>query len=381
MTRKTIKYIAFYSTDIGDSQNRAAVLSATNKINYICSALRKNGYDVEIISPSWTNNNTGVYRGETKEVTEGVTLKTFATFGSKNKFMKFFKYLFSNLQLYIYLLKNTKRDEPIIVYHSVFLSFPIRVVKLLKKFNLILEVEEIYKDVQSASSFMEKSEFKLFEIADKFIFPTELLNEKINLGEKPFSIIYGTYQVEDERECKFDDNQTHVVYAGTFEPSKGSTLAIAVAEYLPENYHMHLIGFGTDEQVNNIKNKIELVSKKTKAYISYNGLLQGEEYIRFLQKCDIGLSPQVPNAGYNETSFPSKILSYLANGLSVVSVRIKSIEKSAVDEVIFYYDKPDPKEVASRIVSIDLNRKQSGKELIKKLDREFVVQIKQLLEI
>ncbi|VDN46214.1 conserved protein of unknown function [Petrocella atlantisensis] len=381
MAIKQIKYIAFYSNDFIGSQNRQMAISATNKIDYICSAFRRNNYEVELISPSWTNNQRGYYKGEVINAIEGVFLRIFASFGAKNKIQRICKYIFSLFQLLLYLLFNTKKGEPIVVYHSISLSLPIRIVKHLKKIKLILEVEEIYQDIQSHSKYMTKSEYKLFESADSFIFSTELLNNSINKANKPYIIINGTYQVEEDRKCKFNDDKIHVVYAGTFDPRKGGALAAAaVAEYLPKNYHIHIIGFGSKDDTSILLKKIDELSKNTEATITYDGLFSGEAYIRFLQKCDIGLSTQTPEAAYNETSFPSKILSYMANGLRVVSVRIKTIEISTVGQEVYYYDEPNPKAIASTITSIDLSESYNSREIIRRLNLNFTENIKKLLE-
>ncbi|WP_158638678.1 glycosyltransferase [Metabacillus litoralis] len=378
---KPIKYIAFYSDNVHDGQNRIATLSATNKIDYICTAITRNNYEVEIVSPSWTKNSSGFYKGDVKRITDSITLKTFATFGGESKIKRIFKYLFSLIQLFFYLLISTEKDEPIIVYHSVILSLPIRTAKLFKKFKIILEVEEIYQDAQNLSGFMKKNEYKAFASGDKYLFSTELLNQKINKTNKPQSIIYGTYQVEKDREASFEDDKIHVVYAGTFDPIKGGALAaIDAAKYLTKDYHIHIIGFGSIEQIKSIEDKVAEVSLISDAIVSYHGLLKGEDYIQFIQKCQIGLSTQIPGAKYNETSFPSKILSYMANGLKVVSIRIKAIEYSSIGSQIYYYQQQDPKEIANKIISIDFSSSYDSRKLIKSLDENFLKEIKLLLK-
>jgi len=381
MFNKSIKYVAFYSSNIEESQNRQTALSATNKIDYICRALNRNNYEVQIVSPSWTNNTSSFYQGDNKKIADCISLRTFATFGAKNKMARIIKYLFSLIQLFFYLLISTKKDQPVVVYHSVILFLPIRIAKFFKQFELILEVEEIYQDAQLLPKFFRKSEYKLFEIADKYIFPTELLNDKINKSNKPYAIIYGAYEVEEEQKLKFEYDKIHVVYAGTFDPRKGGAVAATIAaEYLPKNYHIHIIGFGSKKDTKSLMDKIEQVSKISDATLTYDGLLKGKEYIEFLKKCDIGLSTQNPDAEFNDTSFPSKILSYMANGLRVVSVRIKVIEMSAIGNAVYYYEEQTPKAIAKTIIGIDINQHYDSIELIRKLDKEFTHNIKELLE-
>lgn len=44
------------------------------------------------------------------------------------------------------------------------------------------------------------------------------------------------------------------MHAGTFDPRKGGAIA---AEYLPHNYHVHIIGFGLKCDTEQLKNKIK----------------------------------------------------------------------------------------------------------------------------
>lgn len=376
-----IKYIGFYDSNIYIHENRNTFLPATNKMDYIAEAIVASGKEVEIVSLSWTANKKGYYPSRTTILSDGITLTCGSTFGANKRLLRYFRILWSWIWLFWYLIKNTHKDEAVIVYHSMMIMSPIMLAKKVKKFKLVLEVEEIYQDVVEFSRRMKHTEYKFFEMADKYIYPTELLNTKINRTNKPYSIIYGTYHVEENKKNRFEDNKIHVVYAGTFDPRKGGTLAAATAEYLSKSYHVHIIGFGSNEDTKLLIDKIDQVAKKTDATITYDGLLKGEEYIEFLQRCDIGLSTQIPESTYNETSFPSKILSYMANGLRVVSVRIKAIEISAIGNAVYYYEEQTPKAIAEAIKAIELNKAYDSIELIKKLDKDFIQVIKELMEI
>ncbi|KQL33595.1 glycosyltransferase [Psychrobacillus sp. FJAT-21963] len=377
---KKIKYIGYYDTNANSREQRGYSIAATNKMNYICNVLNKNGFKVLIVSPSKTTSNN-FYRGKKIKINNDTDLKLFPTFPRGNKLQKLLSHIIGDLMLFWYLITKIRKDETILVYHSLGLRNIVRISKRIKGFKVILEVEEIYQDVVSCSKITKWNEYKTIESADKYIFSTELLNEKVNSTNKTFSILYGTYQEEVDYKFRFGDNKIHVVYAGTFDPRKGGAYAaVAAAEYLPENYHIHIIGFGSKIQTKNIQEKIVDESMKSSATITYDGLLEGDEYIQFLQKCHIGLSTQIPGEKYNETSFPSKILSYMSNGLRVVSARIKVVERATLGEEIYYYDEQNPKSIAEAILSIDLNDSYDSKKIIRKLDNDFVKNIKELLE-
>lgn len=376
-----IKYIGFYDK-LNSKNQRNCSLAAVNKMDYICSALNQIGYRVQLVSPSWFVENTAQKAAESNEkINENTTIIYSPSYATSNRITSHLKTWFSRAWLFCFLLKNTKKGETIIVYHSLMLMIPVLLAKKIKKFKLLLETEEIYQDIVKCSYFTKKLEYKTFEKADAYIFPTELLNEKLNVNNKPYSLIYGTYQVEKERNIKFNDGKIHAVYAGTFEPRKGGAItAVKTAKYLDENYHIHIIGFGSEKDKLDLLNLIDNISNKTRCEVTFDGCLTGEEYIEFLQKCDIGLSTQIPNAEYNNTSFPSKILSYLANGLRVVSIRIPVLEKSEISNILFYYDTNDPQKIADKINNINLCLPYDSKSEICKLSDKFKMNIKGMLD-
>ncbi len=374
-----MKYIAYYDTLENKEEKRNYILAATNKMNYICQALNAIGENVEIVSASGTWNKC-TYRGKKVNLNDQNTLKLFFSLGRGNKVKNVLDRFILKVLMFFYLLKNIKKDEKVIVYHSLGYMKLISLLKKLKKFYLILEVEEIYADVIGRTK-IKNHEIEFFADADAYIFPTSLLNDLINKKNKPYCIIHGTYGVEPDRNVSFDDDKIHVVYAGTFDPRKGgATAAAAAAEFLSKKYHIHILGFGTAKDTALIQDVVEKTNAKGNGIVTYDGLLSGEEYIEFLQKCHIGLSTQNPDADFNATSFPSKILSYMANGLRVVTVRIPAIEGSAVGNDLFYYEKQTPEEIAKAIIQVDLQDNYDSRKKIHEMNKKFNAEFKNVLE-
>ena len=281
---------------------------------------------------------------------------------------------------FLFALLYVTKDDTVVLYHALPYTIPIVLCKKIKHFSLCVEVEEIYGDVYCDKKMIAK-ELRSFKYADSFLFPTGLLNHKINRDNKQAVIIHGTYQNEKWRRPMFGNSCIHIVYAGTFDPRKGGAAAAAAAAgFLAANYHVHIIGFGSKSDTDHIKQVIAEVSEKSAATVTYDGCLSGEEYIRFIQSCDIGLSTQNPDAAFNDTSFPSKILSYMANGLRVVSIRIPAIEESAIGDLVTYYDTQTPEAIAEAILSIDMQTPYDSRARITQLDTEFQKEIGKLIE-
>jgi len=371
-----IKYISYYDSALNKSQNRNFVLAATNKMDYICSAIMKNGHTVNIISASGTKGKKRVKSRLYEK--DGFSVRLFSSIGRGNKIKNILDIFFLNFQLFFYLLKNIRKDETVIVYHSLGYMNLISLLKRIKKFKLILEVEEIYSDVIGDKKKRVK-ELRFFRIADSFIFPTELLNERVNKSGKPFSIVYGTYAVEKEYSSIFSDGKIHCVYAGTLDVRKGALTAAKSAKLLGDGYHIHILGFGSDKDKSKILDEVENNKKAGFNNLTFDGLLDGEDYLKFIQSCDVGFSTQNASAEFNETSFPSKVLSYLSNGLRVVSINIESIKRSKVSGLLYFYDQDTPESIADAVKSIDFSSEYDSKSVIKNLDKSFTESISLLL--
>lgn len=216
---KKIKYLSYYAQK-DDKQERSYVLAATNKMDYLCKALNNIGYSVEIVSASYTRNKKHSYSGSYKKLEGTNTLRMFYTFPWGTKFQKLLSIISMNFFIWSDLVFKTKKNETVLVYHSLGYMNAICFAHKIRKFKLILEVEEIYADVLE-NKVKRKKEINFIKTADAYIFPTELLNGLLNKEEKPYCTIHGTYQVEHKRKSVFNDGKIHVVYAGTFDSRKG----------------------------------------------------------------------------------------------------------------------------------------------------------------
>ncbi len=379
-----IFYIGFYNTNENAYEGRSHNLAASNKMTYIVSAMEKLGYSVDVISASATTKKS-FFRGKTVPLGERSQLRLFTTWPYSPRVLRILGRYHLRVQMMWYLLRYIKKGDTVLVYHSLALMGRIRWLKRLKKIRLIIEVEEFYGDVMQNQDVSDKEQ-KFFQIADGYLFPAKRLEQKVNIKKKPHVIIHGTYQAEEDLGAHFEkpewQHKIHCVYAGTFDPRKGGVqAAVNAAKYLPAGYHMHILGAGSQKDILAIKRKLEEISQLGSCTASYDGCLRGEQFTRFLQCCHIGLSTQNPNAAFNDTSFPSKILTYMTNGLQVVTVRIPVVEESSVGKWMHYYDKQDPEQIAAAIRSVaECEDKVDVRSVIADLDREFMKNMRDLLE-
>ena len=372
-----IYYIGYYcrKEDIGI---RYGAVSAISKMDYILSVLERQSDNVEVLSRSYLLKKP---KTADQEFLIGTSskLKYFSDIDGTNRLRRFFARANVNRNLKGFCKNGIEPMDTVVIYHS---TDDLPIIKYLKdniKCKVVLEIEEIYSDVHDKGNLREKEE-EAIKLADGYIVAVDSM-KKVLPEKRPYAVVNGTYTTEKERNVRFNDKKIHCVYAGTFDPTKGgAAAAAAAAEFLPENYHVHILGFGTEEQKKQLQELIAAVQKKTKCTLTYDGLKSGEEYIQFLQKCHIGLCTQIPDAKYTETSFPSKVLVYLANGLRVLSVRIPAVENSAVGGILYYYDNQSPQEIANAIMSIPMEEDYNSRQLLNQLDKDCERNLKRLME-
>jgi hypothetical protein len=376
-----IKYVGFYTIDQYKDEHRASCIAAINKMDYICDALNELGYRVKIIAPAWiTHPGAGYTKRHKTRLTPQKELILCPSFGTKSRWLLYVNILLALSWLLFYLIKNTKRGEKIFVYHSPWLCIPIRMAQFFKRFEIVLEVEEIYYNTILIRPCFRTIEDTFLKNVNAYILSTILLKEKIGIKQN-FIICNGTYKPIKQIGNKFEDGKIHVVYAGIIDQLKrGAFIALDMASFLSSHYHIHILGFGTEEDLSLLQKEMNIISKKTSCTITYDGLYTGDDYFRFIQRCHIGLSTQNPNADYNETSFPSKVLSYLTNGLRVVSIRIKALETSVISDLLDYYDKNDPESIARVIENLDTHVEYDGRKKLEKIHERFKGELKQLIE-
>ncbi len=367
----------YYLIHFDNKTNRNVTPSAITKGKYVASALASCSSEVEIVSLAYPTKDSQdeVYY----QVSENVICHLFKGKYSNNRIIRYLNHKLYDKKIRKYLKQNVKKDDIIVVYHSL---ANMKLVKYIKKNitdKIVYEVEEIYGDVINDEKAKIK-ELKAFKNASSYIFSNDYLNSIINTKQLPYVTCYGTYEIPTLYKEAFNDNLIHCLYAGTLAQNKGALNAINVAKYLPNNYLIHILGFGSEKDIADIKNAVNEVNNSygtTK--VMYEGLKLNEEYLKFIQKCQIGLCTQNIDAAFNTTSFPSKILSYMSNGLEVVGVNIAAIKNSKVGQYIQFYNVPDEKEIANAILNINLNNKTNNVDVVKELDKEFKEDLKDML--
>lgn len=379
---KIIKWVTQYDV-VASDEARIYGLSSKDKTDYICSALIKNGWNIEIISAAITGREKGYYRKKNIIISTGITLNQFATFGAKTKMGKALSKMYSVFQLFNYLLFNLKKGETIILSHSLISAMPVLLAKKIKKFVLILDFGEEYNKVKKGNILYQWAEPRLIKCADKFIFGNDLMANLYGIEPENYIVVYGQYinsSNTKKKKKKTTDNKIHLVYAGIISESEKSAFrAIELGRYLDNNYVIHILGeIGKGSEVF-FHSCIEKVNKMNNCIVIYEGVKTGNDYIDQMLQYDIGLNLRLIDEKYNNFSFPSKILSYLNVGLRVVSSKINSVMISEVSSLIYYFKENTPNSIVETIRDIDLNEPYDPISKLEKMDKALVNNINYLI--
>lgn len=378
MNEKSKKNYYFGSFDTLREKHGLKVSPACcNKMEYVAGALSEIGCECEIVSIAKSNIKGLGFQRLTKSKLGAINVHFFSSITGSNPITEIIQRIWRKFQLIFFFLSHVRSCSTIVLYHTTRHIELFCLMKMIFKPRLILEVEEVYDKVTKVDKLHGWLEKKIFELADAYIFPTEILNEQVNTNHKPFAIVYGSYKLPTIVSKKNDD-KIHVVYSGTFNPRKGGAIAaIESSAFLDSHYHLHITGWGTEKETADVKKMAEETAKKTECAISFDGFVEESEFPGYLQQFHIGICSQNPNDILSSFCFPSKILVYMGNGLSVVSSHTVVIDSCSISDKICTYEEQTGKSIAMAIQSVTINN--SNREVVSELHKRCIRSINQLL--
>lgn len=383
MSLKTVHYLCFYA----EKDNKDILISypsVWSKIDYIVDSIKEQGYKVNLLSAA-SINKRGIYKKRDFFIDNNENHHYFTSFNISNKYINKLNTLFIWFQLIVYIITNMKKGDKFLVYHSLFYNKPIKFLSRVFKKKFYLEIEDVYSALNSQNKKFEKEEWEFFKYAEGYLCVNDLIAEKLS-NDKKKVISYGSYEIQPSYKEKIKENKfINLVYAGVIEQERNAAfIAIETMRYLPQNYILNILGFGEDEDINEMNNRIDYLNKYLgRKAVIFHGRKEGIDYYKYLQTCDIALSTHAydeKNMISADNTFPSKVLVYMSNNLSVVAQRLECLEKSSINRGITFYNNPNPLEIANTIESIDRNRLVESKEIIKNLNNNFHKELKQLLD-
>lgn len=372
-------YVCYYpkKEDIENGQN----LAGTEKANYIIDCFADLGKVVTVLSNAKTLNKKRGYKSEDRcDDTREIKIHTFSSLRQGNLIWNVINDRYGLLQLFFYILLNVNKNDIVCVYHSLAYRGIFAHLKRIKRFKYILEVEELYQYFTASKSGYKKNENKIFSSPDAFIFSNKLIADDVNIKHKKSAVVSGVYKNEETLINKEDKDKSIIklVYAGSLEYQKGVSIILDIAYYLREEFELRIIGFGTDDEIELVKNRIVQLNNIGKRVI-YDGIKTGDMYKKYIQECDIGLCIQDDKDIFNRYGFPSKVISYLANGLDVICNDLIQIKTSNVINYVNIVESSNAIDIANYINNYNYKR-INARNAIRVMDDIFHQELKLLVE-
>lgn len=363
---------------------RASAPSAVAKMNYVIGCLTRVGFEVYVCSMSRAKGPRFLV-GARHVLRPRATLSYFSSPPWSWAPFKFASLHYARLALLLHLLFR-RRAEVILVYHSLDVMGAVRAARRMRRFSLILEIEEVYSDAAEPGGLGHKRkrrrELGFLSSADAYILSTSSIEDRLGLAEGRAIVCNGDYSLARRLGLeKFGetDGLVHLVYAGVIDTVKqGAFLALATARHLPSRFHLHVMGFGSDVDLDLFQRRLD--DEVPGARVTFHGKLVGFEHDALLQRCDVALAVQVTEGVFNSSSFPSKVLTYLSHGLTVVSVPAPAVVGSEVAECLSFSRDDSPQAIAAAVVAAVSADNPPPWEVLRRLDRQFKVSLAEKVE-
>jgi hypothetical protein len=377
--KSRIWYLAFFNDSLHKNEERVSSPACYVKVLNISNVLVRLGFNVQIVSPSASQARQGRYSSRDTFVSDGIFLHCSTTHGFRRKLSRGFNYVFTGLRSFFYLLFHMPFHAPLIVYHSNSLIRFSRWIRFFKHPHFILEVEEIYGDVQTEKKEQKQREVRFVQHSPQYIFCSDILRKRFDPENKRSAMIYGEYSFHGGGAR----SQQKVLYAGSLNDVKsGAYLALAAAPYLPANYSLSFLTYGKPQECENFKTIFQNIQQQSKCELSLSTTpLLGNQFIDFLKQFQVGLAVQKDNNLVNSSSFPSKILAYLSCNLHVVTSPIPSVLASPIASELFVCSDEKPETIALKIQEACSAPTSDYSSLFASLNQSFESELVQLLGV
>lgn len=375
-----IHYFGYYMKP-DEMKRYAGNVPGRLKMEYVISSLVEACPSAKINVISLCGSATCFLLPSSCNIAPNTQLIHFMALNNSKKIWRGINKVLRYVQLFLYMLLFTKKEDKIIVYHSFWLTKFFSRFKRIFKRNYFIELEEIYG--YSATGVLDFADVEISTLKkfNDFIVVNDTLPEVIGIERSNYCVCYGAYHAKKRPKSRFDDGCIHIVYAGTIEGKKcGVWTALEIAKYLDERYVLHIAGFGSQQMIDNLELKINDANRVNKSKTVFHGFLQGEELDNLLWGCHIGLSTYVISDLFSSCSFPSKLSSYTCHDLVVAVCNMSAYKRTKLNKNWILYDEYEPHLIAGLIQQYDGGFNFSNYSLISNLHADFVFWLKENLK-
>lgn len=359
---KKVYYIGYYVEDeyAGDF---FSVLSGKLKMEYVYDKLIECGFNAKIISLC--------HKERKRKIKKRKDIRYFFSIPRKNKLLKIVNINLIKLQLMFWYLFKAKKQDVIVLYHSYVFTRFFNFLRKLKKIPMIIEVEEVYGfSSKGRLPYLEK-EISYIKSYDKAILVNDYLPKELAFSNKSYVVSHGVCNfTARSAPSRFNDGKVHALYAGTLQPNKGGAQsAVKAAEFLPNNFVVDIFGHGHEECIKQITDEIDRINTQAGTQkVRYLGFKESKDLQEIMGMYDIGLSTNIIDPDFANNTFPSKIITYMSHGLSIVSGYAEAFDGIELSKKWSFFYEYTPEAIAEAIINYKPCTKEDNLRVLKKID-------------
>ena len=349
-----VHYIGWYIAN-DDKEKYSGNVPGNLKMHYVVEMLKQAGKRVAVLSLA-DRNKSIIYFPQRRILTDETSICYVGGIYNGKKVFKKLNSFLKKIQFICYVLFYVKKDDAILLYHSLEYTKFLSKIKSIAKRKVIIEVEEIYGYSAIEDKPWVNEEISAIKKMDYFITVNDGMIVSLDLPADKSVANYGVGIIPCRNVERINDGKIHVVYAGTIENKKrGAFMAAETARFLSNDYHLHIIGFGKEKDIDALKSLIEVINRDADYWrVTYDGFFSGKELDDFLFKCHIGLSSNVMRPNFANNSFPSKVITYMCHDLSIVLGYANAFYDVPISKGWQFYHNYEPKEVADAITRTEV---------------------------
>lgn len=361
---KNVFYIGHFVEKELENDFKASVAGRL-KMQYVKETIEKAGFDTQIISLC----------AKIKKVnTRKYPTHYFWSIPSNNRYIAYLNTKIIALQFIIYLLFRIPKSANIVLYHSYLYTHILKKISKIKQFHTIIEVEEVYGYSASGHRSYLSKELDDLKGFDYAILVNDHLPIELDFLSKQYVVSYGVHILYKPKKPKFNDGKIHAVYAGTLSQSKrGARAAVESAAYLPDSFQVDIFGYDDSGSVKELRRVIDEVNHQSQCEkVRYMGYKSGEELFDELARYDIGLSTNIIEPDFVNNTFPSKTITYMSLGLSVVSGYAEAFDGIELTKKWSFFHEHEPKAIADAICAYSPCTIEENQALLTRIDQNLI---------
>lgn len=198
---------------------------------------------------------------------------------------------------------------------------------------------------------------------DSYIYLSKYMDEYFNI-KKPFDIIEGIYNADEERITETKEPLPTIFYSGTLALRYGiENLLKSFSSLENENVRLWICGAGDGEE------KVKEYSKKDPRII-FKGQVDRSEILKLQRRATLLINPRDGKDEFTKYSFPSKTIEYLSSGTPTILYKLKGIPEEYYD-YCYTCDEEGIEGLKNTIVRI-LNISKNDREIMGTRAKSFI---------